>query len=38
VEWTKANRELIARTMATHTKQMEQAGAPLRAEYSPKAA
>jgi UDP-glucose 4-epimerase len=38
VEWTKANRELIARTMAAHTKQMEQAGAPLRAEYSPKAA
>jgi UDP-glucose 4-epimerase len=36
VEWTKANRELIARTMAAHSKQMDQAGAPLRPEYLPK--
>jgi nucleoside-diphosphate-sugar epimerase len=37
VEWTRANRELIARTMAAHAKQMEQAGAPLRPEYVPAA-
>lgn len=36
VEWTRANRELIARTMAAHARQMQQAGAPLRAEYLPK--
>lgn len=35
VEWTRINRELIARTMAAHTKQMEQAGAALRTEYRP---
>ena len=38
VEWTQANRELVARTMAQHAKQMQQACAPLRPEYAPKAA
>ncbi len=36
VEWTRANRELVARTMAAHAKQMQQAGSPLRPEYLPR--
>jgi nucleoside-diphosphate-sugar epimerase len=35
VEWTRGNRALIARTMAAHSKQMQQSGAPLRTEYLP---
>lgn len=37
VAWTQDHRELIARTMAAHSKQMEQAGSPLRPEYRPAA-